>query len=125
VLFESRSLASPWVLSRAVLTLCLSSVVHEVQRGPGVELSKPRQSHNAQHPAHSSGPGVASSLESWGLDYAFTSAPCGAWLGMSSWSSLVRRAWAKPSPTITAMIPESAKAAMAHQKAISAIKLKP
>ena len=59
------------------------------------------------------------------VNYALTSAPCGAWLGMSSSSSLVRRAWAKPKPTSTAMIPASANAAMAHQKAISAIRLKP
>jgi len=59
------------------------------------------------------------------LNYALTSSPCGAWLGMSSSSSPVRRAWANPRPTSTAMIPASANAAMAHQKAISAIRLNP
>ena len=59
----------------------------------------------------------------WG--YAVTSVPCGAWLGISSSLSPVRRAWANPSPTNTAMTAASAKAAMAHHRAISAMRLNP
>lgn len=69
------------------------------------------------------GPGVVSSLGM--LVYAFTSAPFGVWLGRSSSFSLVRRAWAKPSPTRTAMTAARANAAIAHQKAMAAIRLNP
>ena len=43
------------------------------------------------------------------LGYAVTSSRSGVWLGMSSSSSSVRRAWAKPRPTSTAMTPASAE----------------
>ena len=57
--------------------------------------------------------------------YAVTSVLCGVWLGRSSSFSPVRRAWAKPSPTSTAMTPARQNAAIAHHKAMAAIRLKP
>ena len=57
--------------------------------------------------------------------YAVTSVSGAVWLGRSSSSSPVRRAWAKPKRTSTAMTPARQKAAIAHQKAMAAIRLKP
>ena len=97
---------------RAVRVHFIADRTHPCSLGP-----------DAQHrPAERAG--VASSLEGcWG--YAVTSVPCGVWLGRSSSFSPVRRAWAKPRPTSTAMMPARQNAAMAHQRAMAAIRLKP
>jgi hypothetical protein len=58
-----------------------------------------------------------------GWSYAVTRLPCRVWPGRSSSLSPVRFAWARPRPTSTAMTPARANAAIAHQRAMVAIRL--
>jgi hypothetical protein len=110
--------------SRSLLSSISSEHSWARPRWSVVAASRPSHSADAQHPAHRWGRVLSPHWECL-LDYAFTSAPFGVWLGRSSSFSLVRRAWAKPSPTRTAMTAARANAAIAHQKAMAAIRLNP
>ena len=111
------------IYSHALIDDGIATSARPVTKRPMANRALSGRSDAHHRPAERAG--GASSLERACWSYAVTSVPCGVWLGRSSSFSPVRRAWAKPSPTNTAMTPARQNAAIAHHKAMAAIRLNP